>query len=270
MKALPPDTPVDEYRMPLLDHLRELRSRLVVALGALLVCVVVCFFLAGPLFEALKAPMVDVLGEGVEDTFVVIDPLETILTYLKVAVLAGAGLASPVIFYQGWQFVAPGLYDTERKTVIPLVITSTLLFGTGAAFAYFVIFPYGFDFLLAMAPDDVEANISIAAYLSTATRLMLAFGFCFQLPVIVYFLARMGVVDAADMTSKFRYAMVVIFVVAAMITPPDPLTQALMAVPLTGLYGVSIGVAKVFSTKQRLLDDDPDEEVDQDDEDGEC
>jgi sec-independent protein translocase protein TatC len=240
--------------MPLLEHLRELRTRLVVSLAALLVAVIGCFVFADPIFELLKMPMMAVLGEGAADTFVVLDPLETILTYLKVAVLAGLGLASPVIFHQGWLFVAPGLYDTERKVVIPLVIASTLLFLTGASFAYFVIFPYGFQFLMAMSPDDVEANISIAMYLATASRLLLAFGFCFQLPVVVFFLARIGLIDAHDMTSKFRYALVAIFVVAAMITPPDPMTQMLMAAPLTGLYGVSIIVARVFSTKNRQTD----------------
>ena len=260
MKATPPSGSVDEYRMPLLDHLRELRTRLVVSLGAFLVAVITCFFFAEPIFELMKAPLVPILGGNADDTMVIIDPLEAILTYLKVAVLAGFGLASPVIFYQGWLFVAPGLYDTERKTVLPLVAASTGLFVAGASFAYFVIFPYGFEFLLALAPEDVEANISIASYLSTATRLMLAFGFCFQLPVIVFFLARLGVVDAQDMTSKFRYAMVAIFVVAAMITPPDPMTQSLMALPLTGLYGVSIIVAKLTSTKTRLVEGDEEED----------
>lgn len=255
--AAKPLPPVDEFRMPLLDHLRELRSRLVVSLAVLLVAVVGCFFFADPIFALLKAPMVSVLGEEAADTFVVLDPMETILTYLKVAVLAGVGLSSPVLFYQIWLFVAPGLYDTERKVVMPLVAASTGLFLLGASFAYFVIFPYGFEFLMAMAPDDVEANISIASYLSTATRLLLAFGFCFQLPVVVFFLARLGLVDAEDMTSKFRYAMVAIFVVAALITPPDPMTQTLMALPLTLLYGISILVAKAVSTKKRF---DPEED----------
>ncbi len=259
MNVLPPSTPVDDYRMPLLDHLRELRTRLVRALAAFVVSVFLCFFFAEPIFEFLKAPLVPVLGTEAEDTLVIIDPLETILTYIRVAVLAGFGLSSPVIFHQMWLFVAPGLYDTERKAVLPLVLVSTGLFVAGASFAYFVIFPFGFDFLLALAPDDVQANISIASYLSTATRLMLAFGFCFQLPVVVYFLARMGVVDAKDMTEKFRYAIVGIFVIAALITPPDPMTQSLMAVPLTGLYGVSIVVARLFSTKVRLEDTEEEE-----------
>ena len=115
-----------------------------------------------------------------------------------------------------------------------------------------------FQFLMALSPEEVQANISIASYLGTSTRLLLAFGFCFQLPVIVFFLARMGVVDSQDMTSKFRYAIVGIFLVAALITPPDPLTQSLMAAPLTLLYGVSILVARFFSTKNRLEDPDSD------------
>jgi len=185
-------------------------------------------------------------------TMAITDPMEGIITYLKVALLAGLLAASPVIFYQLWAFVAPGLYKRERKTVVPLVIASTGLFLGGASFGYFIIFQYGFSFFLGVIdPAETSAVLSINSYLITATKLLMAFGFAFQLPVVIFFLARIGLLDHKDMIRGFRYAMVGIFVLAAAITPPDPMTQSLMAAPLTLLYTLSIGIAWAFTTKKR-------------------
>ena len=161
-----------------------------------------------------------------------------------------------------WMFVAPGLYEQERKVVIPLVVASTTLFLSGAAFGYFVIFEYGFAFFLSIIDLETAAVLSINSYLGTATKLLLAFGFCFQLPVITYFLARIGLIDHKDMITKFRYAVVGIFLVAAFITPPDPLTQSLMAGPLILLYTISIGIVWAVSTKEREPEVEPGTELD--------
>ncbi|MCB9759028.1 MAG: twin-arginine translocase subunit TatC [Alphaproteobacteria bacterium] len=254
VKSGPPaPDPVDDYRMSILDHLRELRKRLVVSLWAAGIGIVICFVFAQDLFDWLVQPMNLALQARGEGTMAITDPLEGVMTYLKVAVLAGLFTASPVIFYQAWLFVGPGLYQQEKRLVLPLVLTSTTLFMAGAAFGYFVIFQYGFSFFLSVVdPAETAAVLSINAYLLTATKLLVAFGASFQLPVVVFFLARIGLIDAQDMVGQFRYAIVAIFVVAAIITPPDPLTQVLMAGPLTLLYGVSIGVAWLFSTKERL------------------
>jgi sec-independent protein translocase protein TatC len=176
-----------------------------------------------------------------------------VVTYLKVAVLAGFFAASPVVFHQTWMFIAPGLYDQERRVVIPLVVASTTLFLGGAAFGYFIIFRYGFEFFLSVIDLETAAVLSINSYLMTATKLLVAFGSCFQLPVVVFFLARTGLIDARDMITGFRYAIVGIFVVAAIITPPDPLTQMLMAGPLVLLYGVGILIAAIFSKKKQRV-----------------
>ncbi|MCB9791902.1 MAG: twin-arginine translocase subunit TatC [Alphaproteobacteria bacterium] len=244
--------PVDEYRMSILDHLRELRTRLIVSLWAVGVGIVVCFFISEHIFAFLVEPMNAALAARGEGTMAITDPLEAVVTYLKVAVLSGFFAASPIVFYQTWQFIGPGLYQSEKKVVLPLVVSSTVLFSAGAAFGYFVIFRYGFEFFLSMAdPENTSAVLSINAYLMTATKLLVAFGASFQLPVIVFFLARMGLIDAKDMAVNFRYAIVGIFIVAAIITPPDPLTQCLMAGPLMLLYVISMGVAWAVSTKQR-------------------
>lgn len=251
MTPAPQKEAVEEYRMSILDHIRELRNRLIIALVACALGVGVTFTFAQDIFGFLVQPMNDVLKARGEGTMAITDPLEGVITYLKVAALAGVFLASPVVFYQLWAFVAPGLYSKEKKVLVPLVASSTVLFALGAAFGYFIIFKYGFEFFLSVIdPADTAAVLSIHAYLSTATKLLAAFGLSFQLPIVVFFLARLGLVNARDMISTFRYAIVGIFVVAAVLTPPDPLTQTLMAIPLTVLYIIGIGVAAVFSTKK--------------------
>ncbi len=251
-KAQEPKPP-EELRMSILDHLRELRKRLIVVLWTAGICIVGCFVFAMDIFNWLVAPMNRALVAHGEGTMAITDRTEGIITYLKVALLAGLVIASPVIFYQLWAFVAPGLYAREKKTVIPLVVASTLLFLIGASFGYFVIFQYGFEFFLSVIdPAETAAVLSINSYLVTATKLLAAFGLSFQLPVVVFFLARIGLIDARDMVKYFRYAIVAIFVIAAVITPPDPLTQTLMAGPLVVLYGVSILIAWAVSTKERL------------------
>ncbi len=253
MKVTPPRVEVDEYRMPLMEHLRELRNRLVISLVALGICIFGAFYFSTEIFDWLVAPMNLALKNRGEGTMAITDPLEGVFTYLKVAVLAGFFAASPVIFHQVWMFVAPGLYDQERKMVLPLVFASTALFLGGAAFGYFVIFRYGFEFFLSVIDLETAAVLSINSYLMTATKLLFAFGACFQLPVGVFFLARIGLIDARDMIKSFRYAVVAIFTIAAFLTPPDPLTQALMAGPLLILYSLSIGVAALFSRKKQRM-----------------
>ena len=253
--SAPVSDAVDGFRMPLLEHLRELRDRLVVSIITIAICVFVAFFFANEIWDVLVAPMNVALegrGEGTS-TMAITDPLEGVFTYLKVAVLAGFFVSTPVVFHQLWMFIAPGLYDTERRMVIPLMLASTSLFLGGAAFGYFVIFRYGFEFFLSVIDPETAAVISINSYLLTATKLLVAFGACFQLPVVVFFLARIGLIDARDMIKSFRYAIVAIFCISAFITPPDPLTQLLMAGPLVTLYGVGIGIAAIFSTKKKRL-----------------
>lgn len=235
--------------MPLLEHLRELRKRVIVCVYAVGAALLVSFLFANPIFDWLAAPMNDALASTGKGTMAVTEATEGIVVQLKVAGIAGLFLASPVIAWQIWQFVAPGLYERERRSVLPLAFASTLLFGMGGAFAYFVVFKYGFPMFLKMNGANVTAVLSINSYLSFAITLLLAFGASFQLPVVIYFLARLGLVNHRDLIAGFRYGVVGIFAVAAVLTPPDVLSQLLMAGPLLLLYGVGIIVAWIFSTK---------------------
>lgn len=249
--------PVEDFRMPLMDHLRELRRRLIIAIVATLLGMLGCFGFVEHIWDFLVSPMNEALEVTGRGTMAITEPLEGFMTLLKVAGVAGVGLASPVISWQFWQFVAPGLYPKEKRLIVPLVFSSTFLFLGGAAFCYLVIFEFAFPFFIEVNPEGVEAVLSMQSYLSVATRLLLAFGVCFQLPVVVFFLARAGLIDHHDMTKFFKYAVVAMFVVAAMVTPPDVVSQLLMAGPLIVLYGVGIIIAWLTSTKERDEDEQP-------------
>ena len=240
--------------MPLIDHLVELKQRLIrIIIFAVLGCVA-CFGFAQHIWDALVSPMNEALKATGRGTMAITEPLEGFMTYLKVAGLAGVGLASPLIFHQIWAFVAPGLYPQEKKAIAPLAFASTILFLGGALFGYFVIFDFAFPFFLEVTESldkDIEAVLSIQSYLGLATKLLVAFGASFQLPIVLYFLARVGLVDHHDLFNSFRYAVVAIFLCSAIITPPDVLSQVLMAGPLIFLYGVGVVLAYFFSTKER-------------------
>ncbi len=248
----PPEDP-DEFRMPLIEHLKELKNRLLWALAAVGVGVAISFFFTDQILEWLTTPIRDALREsGVEGGLVINSAFEGVQVWMKVAILSGLLLGSPVVAWQIWAFVAPGLYSQERRTVAPLAFSSTVLFSSGALFCYYVVLPRAFPFLLQVI--DVTSNLSIEAYLGTMINMMLAFGACFQLPVITWFLARLGLIDHRDMIKFFRYAIVAIFVVSAVITPdPSVITQSMLAVPLTLLYCISIGIAYVATTKGKEL-----------------
>jgi sec-independent protein translocase protein TatC len=242
---------VEQYRMPLMAHLIELRDRLIWSVGALVVGCAIGFAFAKEAIEILKAPFVQALTDTGTDggLSLVNSPFEGFVVLMKVAFIVGLVISSPVISWQLWQFVAPGLYKTERAVVAPLAFSSTGLFLAGGAFCYFVIFPYAFPFFIQVL--DVEVNLSVNGYLMAMIQMMIAFGACFQLPVLSFFLARIGVVDHIDLWNWFRPAVIVIFIIAAIITPPDVLTQTLVGIPMVLLYLVGIGIARMFTTKVR-------------------
>jgi sec-independent protein translocase protein TatC len=192
-------------------------------------------FLLAPL-AALRPGESLIIGTGVTEAF---------FTKLKVAVIAGIFVSSPVLFYQLWRFVAPGLYDREKRVALPFSIAASVFFVSGAAFCYWVVFPVAFEFFLGeFASIGVAAQIRVSEYLSFSSRMLLAFGVTFELPVVTFFLARIGLVTHRMLIAAWRYAIVVIFVVAAVLTPgPDVASQMLMAAPLLVLYALSIGVA---------------------------
>jgi sec-independent protein translocase protein TatC len=252
---------VEQHRMPLIEHLKELRNRLVAAVAAVSVGMGISWFYVNEILDFLLEPAkVALVGLGKDPlvSVVIINPFEGMSTWMNVAVLGGITLASPVVAYQLWAFIAPGLYHTERRMVAPLAFSSAGLFLAGGGFCYYVMFPFAFPFFFSVL--DVGVQLSVQAYLSAVLKMILGFGVCFQLPIATYFVARMGLMDHKDMIGAFRYAIVGIFVVAAILTPPDILSQTLLAVPLILLYFVSIGVAWAFSTKGQLdlaADDEP-------------
>ena len=235
------DGPEHDVRMPLTAHLEELRTRIIRMLIAAGIGLVACYGLAEPLVALLLAPLTHiegahVIGTGVTDAF---------FTKLKVAFVAGLFVAGPVIFYQAWAFVAPGLYETEKRLALPFSIAASVFFVAGAVFCYVVVFPIAFQFFLAeFGTIGVAPEIRVSEYLTFTSRMLLAFGVTFELPVATFFLARIGVLTHRTMIAGARHAVVAIFVVAAVLTPgPDVASQLLMAGPLLLLYAASIGVA---------------------------
>lgn len=241
---------VESYRMPLLEHLIELRDRLIKSLIAVAIGCGVGLAYAREIYDFLTAPFIHALStmEGVNGSLsLVSSPFEGVSTYMRVGMIAGMVLASPVVSWQTWGFVAPGLYKTEKSIVLPLAVSSVALFISGSAFCYYAIFPYAFPFFIEVLGVDV--NLSVDGYLTAVIRMMIAFGACFQLPVGAFFLARIGLIDHRDMLRAFRYAVVVIFIVAAIITPPDVFSQMMIAIPMVFLYGAGIVIAAFTTTK---------------------
>ena len=236
---------------PITDHLAELRRRIFWILIALVVCSIAAFTRAEQIFLFLVEPVVQ-SAEGTGTQLQAISPTETFFTYLKCALLAGFVLSLPVTFWQVWAFIAPGLYQTERRAVIPFVFISSLLFAGGAIFGYSQVFPLVFDFLSSFDNSAlIEQNWTMSAVFSTTSRLFLAFGTAFELPVLVFFLAITGLVSARQLFSGTPYAVLGIFVVAAVLTPPDPLSQILLAGPMFVLYLIGVGVAWIFDPARK-------------------
>jgi sec-independent protein translocase protein TatC len=232
-----------DVRMPLTAHLEELRTRLIRGLLAVAAGFVVCYGFAEPLvaflirpLQAIRPEQALVIGTGVTDAF---------FTKLKVSAVAGIFVASPAVFYQAWQFVAPGLYERERRVALPFSLAASLFFIAGAAFCYYAVFPVAFRFFLEeFTSIGIAPQIRVSEYLTFTSRMLLAFGVTFELPVATFFLARIGLVTHKMMIGAARYAIVVIFIVAAVLTPgPDVASQLLMATPLLLLYALSIGIA---------------------------
>jgi sec-independent protein translocase protein TatC len=179
---------------------------------------------------------------------------EAFFTYLKVALLAGILLSVPILMYQLWMFIAPGLYNKEKRWVLPIVCLSSFFFMGGALFGYFVVFPFGFKFFMGFASDHIRALPSMKEYLGFSAKLLFAFGVVFEMPLFITFLAKLGIVDVKFLRTKRRYAILLFFVFAAILTPPDVITQIMMAGPLILLYEVSILGAKMFGKKKAKED----------------
>jgi len=241
---------LDDEKLPLTQHLAELRTRIVRILLAWIVCAVVAWNFSELIFGYLLEPAVAALGKG-ERSLQAIAPTEIFFTYLKCAALAGFVIALPVIFWQIWAFVAPGLYSSERNAIVPFVLVSTLLFAGGAIFGYTMVFPLMFDFFSQFDNEFVESAWTMREVFNLTTRLFLAFGIAFELPVLVFFLSISGIVDAHTLLKGTPYAVLGVFIAAAILTPPDWVSQVFLAIPMVALYLLGVGVAFVFGGGRR-------------------
>jgi sec-independent protein translocase protein TatC len=241
------DHPPHEDKMHLMDHLRELRKRIVFSFLIISVGAVAAYCYAGELFSVLCAPYFQAFPNS---PLIGTSPTEAWVLKLKVSVFAGAFLTSPALFHQLWLFISPGLYSHERRLVLPFVVLSTTLFVGGAIFCYLSVLPLSYAFFHdEFKSIGVTPTIRIGDQISMTLTTVVGFGAVFELPLITYFLSRLGIIDHHFLIKFFRHAIVAIFAIAAIVTPPDVFTQFLMAGPLTVLYAVSIGVAYLTAKK---------------------
>jgi len=245
--------PEVEEKQPFLSHLEELRKRLIYAAIAVGIGFVISYIFSEDLFKILISPLKAQMPG--EDRLIFTNLPEMFFAHIKTAFITSILLTSPIIFYQIWMFIAPGLYQKERRYVIPFVLSSTILFVGGALFGYLIVFPFGFKFFLGYANEYIQALPSVKQYFSFSIKLLFAFGVVFELPVVIYFLSRMGVVSVDFLKKNRKYAILLTFALAAILTPPDVVTQCMMAGPLIVLYEVGIIIARI-AEKKKVAEDE--------------
>jgi sec-independent protein translocase protein TatC len=248
-----------EDKMPFTQHLEELRKRLIICAVAVGIGFVISYGFKEMLFQLLMRPWIAAMPPGHDAKLIYTAPHEALFTYIKVSFISGIGLAVPVILFQIWRFIAPGLYANEKRYMFPIVILSSFFFLGGALFGYFLVFPVGFQFFTSFASETITPMISTREFLSFSMRLLLAFGVIFELPIFAFFLAKLGLITAQFMRRQRKIAIVAIFIIAAMLTPgPDVFSQFMMAGPLLILYEVSVWIVHIFGRKAK-----PSEEIDE-------
>jgi sec-independent protein translocase protein TatC len=238
--------------MGFLDHLEELRRRIVYSIAAVAVGFFACWWKVERIYEVMQRPIMDALkANGLAEKLVYLNPTEPFNLYLKIAALAGLFLTSPFVLYQVWMFISPGLYRKEKRYVVPFMVSTIALFTSGGYFGYKIVYPAALNFLIAFG-KQFQPMITIGEYTSLFLSIILGMGLIFEMPILVFFLALMGIISAGFMWKNFRYSILVIFILAAIVTPTtDILNMCIFAAPMIALYALSIGVAWLVHPKQR-------------------
>jgi sec-independent protein translocase protein TatC len=259
------DRDIDDTSAPLIEHLAELRTRLIYSLLAFTVCMILCFTIARPIFNFLAAPLSQVLKAMGQEPDLIYTGLEQgFMTQVRISLFGGFVFAFPIIGFQLWRFVAPGLYRQEKRAFLPFLLASPLLFALGAAFAYYVILPLAFEFFLgfqqlqipgaSVEPGNEEVAIqylgTINEYLGLTMKFIIAFGLCFQLPVLLTLMGKVGLVSAKGLGNTRKYAVVGILTLAAIATPPDVVSQVILFSVIYGLYEISIVLVRIVERKR--------------------
>ena len=251
----------DDAPMTLMGHLNELRRRLFRMVIIVILGFVAFYGVSEYLYAYLSAPLQEQLPAG--SKLIYTSPAGAFFTYMKVALVASLFGTSPITFYQIWAFIAPGLYKEEKRAVLPLAFFSSIFFIAGAAFCFFLVFPIAFKFFMGFATDTIVPMISVEEYLGFALKLLIAFGVVFEMPLFAYFLSRFGILSPDFMRRQRRYAILFIFIIAAILTPPDVFSQCLMALPMLLLYEVSIYVSAMAYKKKEAKAEESDDETEE-------
>ena len=248
---------LESSKAPLLEHLVELRNRLIHSIAGFLVGFLICFYFAKPIYAILTKPLLNAFAGQEGRHMIFTAPQEIFFAYVKVGMFGGLCLAFPYMAAQLWMFIAPGLYRNERRAFMPFLLATPVMFAVGASFVYFVMLPYALRFFLGFEVHPgagvlpIEAQPRASEYLSFVTTLIFAFGLCFELPVLLTLLGRVGIVSSAGLKKVRRYAIVGVFAIAAVLTPPDVFSQLSLAIPLVLLYEISIWCVALIERGRR-------------------